>query len=223
MTGALVRGYGPFVPNEPYDRNLDAEMTMLNYDQGLLMSRLDRLGREEKTAFAASSAQRILPLFGKYARLRDDPRLFELLANALDLTWQALADPQTEVNAVAEQAETLVPDSEDNWTLEAGYAQNAAAAVAYAARTWIHDSSQDAAWAALQVYETADLASVQQDRVLNLGAPHDDAKVLRSELVQQALAGIEADIRFVEETHGTWPGLRERAEAFGTYYVLQVP
>lgn len=194
-------------------------MTILNYDEELLVARLDRLSREHKTAFAASCAQRVLPLFSKYARLLNDPTSFEILTRSLDLTWQALTDPHTKVNAVVDQAERLVPDSEDGWSLEAGFAQNAAAAVAYAARTWCHDSSEDAAWAALQVYQTADLATLERDRTLHLGSNRDEANVLRSDLVQHALAGIEEDIRFAEEGHVNWSALRERAEAFGISYV----
>lgn len=40
-----------------------------------------------------------------------------------------------------------------------GYAQNAAAAVACAVRTWMTDEPQEAVWGARQVYEAADYAA----------------------------------------------------------------
>ena len=45
--------------------------------------------------------------------------------------------------------------------LEAGYAQNAIAAIAYAARAWLTDDPQEALWAARQVYEAADYGAQQ--------------------------------------------------------------
>ncbi|GEA86031.1 hypothetical protein CGE01nite_32820 [Cellulomonas gelida] len=45
----------------------------------------------------------------------------------------------------------------------AGYGQNAAAAAAYAMRTWMTNSPQEAAWAARHGYELADYAVLNGD------------------------------------------------------------
>ena len=46
-------------------------------------------------------------------------------------------------------------DSED-WNLLSPIAQNAAAGAAYALRTWLLDSSQEAVWSCRQLHEAAD-------------------------------------------------------------------
>jgi len=88
--------------------------------------------------------------------------------------------------------------STDYWTVEVGYAQHAAAAAAYAVRTWLTDDPQEAAWAARQVYDLADFAVLQSVPQIDLNAPGVERELLQSEVIQGALAWIEHALESAE-------------------------
>ena len=86
-----------------------------------------------------------------------------------------------------------MPEEDDDWVLESGYAQSAAAAVAYALRTRITDNPQEAAWAARQIYDAADYAAQRKLEDLDLNEPGAEDALADQPVVQEALAGVEAD------------------------------
>jgi hypothetical protein len=195
------------------------------YDESELIRRLTAVGRAEKTAFAAACAERLWPLFERYAR--NTGRDSMPLAQALAEVWRAAASDSDDDDLARQEqvAEGLMPDEEDEaWVWESGYAQNAAASVAYAARTWLTDDPQAAAWAGWQVYEAADYGAQQPMTERDLNVPGALRRVLESSIVQAALEAIEADLILVEREGLKAVGaLRERASREGSNWAAELP
>lgn len=191
-------------------------MSLRAYDEPAIMERLARLGRRDKTAFAASCAQRLLPCFELYVRLRGTPELMRRLEEIVATTWDAAGGSDADIAGLRAEAGAMGPDVEDDgWTREFGYAQNAAAAAAYAVGTWLNNDTQEAAWAARQVYEIADYAVLESNPDMDLNVPGAEREILGTELVQRALAAIDHDLEVVESAPSTWQALRAAAEAGG--------
>jgi Protein of unknown function (DUF416) len=194
------------------------------FSEGELIRRLIEVGRFEKTAFAAACAERLLPLFERYALKTGRDSL--PLSQALAEVWRATAGGSEDYDLAlqGQVAERLMPDEEDPaWVWESGYAQNAAASVAYAVRTWLTDDPQEAAWAARQVYEAADYAAQQPMTERDLNAPGTVQRLLENPIVQAAIEGIEADLALVErEGHIAVGALRERASREGSSWTAEL-
>ena len=193
---------------------------MLQYDEADLVRRLAAMSKPARVMFAAACAERLQPLYQRFHDLtgQGDP---DNLAATLDAVWRvALAGRDQEGLAQWQSlAEDLVPDEEgDSWTPESAYGQHGAAAVAYAVRTWLADDPADAGWAARQVYEAADYAA-QQRPELDLNEPDAEQEVLAQPVVQEALAGLAADLAAVDhanhELAGVAAQLREQAHDGG--------
>lgn len=195
------------------------------YDEQALVERLSRVDRRSKTAFAASCAQRLLPLFARYAESLGLSEQGARLADIVDAAWAVAANEPTarDLADLQAEAEAMVPTDEDAWILEMGYGQNAAAAGAYAVRTWLTDNPQEAGWAARQVYELADYAVLQGAPDLDLDSPHAATQVLASNVVQSALDGLARAIEVVESAPPAWQQLRADADADGRKMADSVP
>lgn len=199
---------------------------MRTFDEVVIVARLAALDRRSKTAFAASCAQRLLPLFERYAVSVGVPELGARLRVAVGAAWEAASGMEGDIRAyLAYQAEAegLVPSDEEDWFLEIGYGQNAAAAAAYAIRTWLTDDPQEAAWAARQVYELADYSVLQGDIELDFNAPGAEASVLASDVVQRALTALDRSLQAVESAPSTWQEVRADAEADGQEWARALP
>ena len=136
---------------------------MKMFDENCLRQRVEVLGRFGKTAFAASCAEWLWPLAERYTEVAElfERRLEELRA-ALDSVWSCVFGNDEDLRSVQALAESMVPVEDDSWVFVTGYGQNAIAAVAYAARTWLTDQSQEAIWAAYQLYEAANYAAQKE-------------------------------------------------------------
>ena len=149
-----------------------------------------------QAAFAAASAERLQPLYVWFHEVsgQGDPAT---LRSALDAVWDlvlGLPAPDN-LSELQDAAESLVTDDEDaNWVEQTAYAQNAAAAVAYAVSSWISADPQDAVSAATQLYEAADYAAQQE---IDLNAPGAEDVIRGQPVVQEGLEGIQADLRGV--------------------------
>ncbi|WP_206750890.1 MULTISPECIES: hypothetical protein, partial [unclassified Cryobacterium] len=88
----------------------------------------------------------------------------------------------------------LTPGEHDQWAFEAGYAQNAVAAVAYAARTWLTDEPQEAVWAARQVYEAADYAAQLHHPGVAAYSIDAEERWRHSPVVEGAVSALLADL-----------------------------
>lgn len=169
---------------------------MLRYDEAQLVQVLAAETKAARAAFSAASAERLQPLYVWFHEVsgQGDPGV---LRAALDTVWDLILGREARdgLQRLQDAAESLVTDDEDeNWVEQTAYAQNAAAAVAYAVRSWISGDPEDAVLAATQLYEAADYAA-QQD--IDLNAPGAEDVILGQPVVQEALKGIDDDLRGV--------------------------
>ena len=124
---------------------------MLRYDEPTLLDRLNGASARARALFAALAAERLFGLYEYFAERSGQGDTAQLRA-ALDAAWDAIDGDAGDLERWQEVAEDLVPEEDpDTWVLESGYAQSAAAAVAYALRTRLTDNPQEAAWAARQI------------------------------------------------------------------------
>jgi len=195
---------------------------MLKYDEMLLMLRLEPLDRTAKTAFAAACAQRLVPLSDRYALQVGDSRL-ERLGVIVSAAWEAASGRDVEASRLSEEAELMVPDEDDEgWTAGRAYAGNAAAAAAYALRTWLTNDPQEAAWAARQLFDAADLAYSQANPGGSFVTEEQDRASLESPVVQSAISAIQRDLEAIENARPSFE-VRQRAEAEGRDWAAAVP
>lgn len=198
-------------------------MSVLEYDEQAILERLAVLDRSSKTVFAASCAERLSGLFDRYARVAGAPELALRLRAVIDAAWGAASGAFVDAGSLQAEAEGMVPQDADDWVLEAGYGQNAAAAAAYAMRTWMTDAPQEAAWAARQVYELADYAALNGDPGLDPGGLVPERQVLESEAVQRALWAIAHSLDLVEAGRPSWGQLRLEAETDCAQWAAEFP
>lgn len=196
---------------------------MLKYDELSLLTRLTTLDRPSRTAFASFCAQWIFPTFERYAASTKEPNKSQELAGVLSATWSAAGHSGSDISQMQTKAEAMAPADDGDWFLEVGYGQNAAAAVAYAVRTWLADGAEDAAWAARQVYELADYAVLQTSPEVNLNSPRINVQIMSSDIVQFALAAIERALQIVESKPTSWAELREYATVGGKAWTATLP
>jgi hypothetical protein len=201
--------------------------TMLRYDEPALVRRLADLPEQARALFADAIAQRALALYELFAARSGQGDPAQLRA-ALDASWDEVAAPP-DLDALAGWqaiAEELVPhDDDDDWVDESAYAQNGAAAVAYALRTRLGGDPQEAAWAARQLYEAADYAAQRQLPDLDINDARSADALLSTPIVQEALAGLNADLEAVggELAPADLERLRFEARAGGERLAAMVP
>ena len=198
------------------------------YDEPALRGTLEPLDRWAKTAFAAACAQRMFPLFERYAQSAGEPAQAQRLAEILSAAWDVASGLVNDVRLMDSEAASMPPSDDEEWVLEVGYGQNAAFAVAYAIRTWLTDDPQEAAWAARQVYEVAEYAVFESDLKpgeIYLYRPGDRAEdeALKSQIVQAALSAIEQDLDTVVSSPPAWLKLRQTAEREGRIWAATFP
>lgn len=197
---------------------------MEGYDEAVIKARLSRLDRCRRTAFVAACAERLVPLFDRYSQVAGAGDRGRLRA-VVDKAWRAAQG--AEVGGLSEAqgvAEGMVPTDEGEWIFEMPYGQNAAAAAAaYAVRTWLTEDPQEGAWGARQVYEAADYAAQHSLPDLTLDAPGAEQMLIQSHVVQVALTGLSADLRAVESPSDDLAALRRRARDEGEVWTRTLP
>lgn len=169
---------------------------MRTYDETELVQRLSELSPEARCLFAASCAERLRAAYRWFHERtgQGDP---STLDGALDALWASLegsVTPSLSWDVLLDDVMELVPDDEDDsWAVESAYAQNAAAAVAYALRCRQSADPQDAGWAARQVYEALDHWIANRDDV-DPNAAGAEGKVGGDPLVQAELTRQNQDL-----------------------------
>lgn len=179
------------------------------YDESRLVRRLGHASWPGRVRFAASAAERLLPLCRRAHEVAGvgDP---DTLTAALDLVWGA-----GHVGELTRwQSALRDPVGDAGWIV---FAQHGVAAVRYAVRTALSGSAQEAAWAARQVYEAADQAAMLQRPDLDLRSFRAEAELLASPVVREALGGIDDDLLAMEDES---PAVRAAARAGGARLVL---
>lgn len=178
---------------------------LLEYDEAALNERLARLPEAARVAFAASCAERLVPVYEWAAGSSADQDVAVVRA-ALDLGWSASASTDQIEQAQAE-VEALVPDEDDEGFIDVALAQNAVGCVAYVLRARLSHDVQDAVWAARQLYEAA-------DHIVQLGAP-SRAYIRNLELetpVQIVLRGLGSALGDLEGASTAQMQTRARAD-----------
>ena len=170
-------------------------MTTLRYDEPVLLDRLAGASARARALFAAMNAERLFGFYEMFARNTGQGDTDSLRA-ALDAAWQAIDGdgPTAELERERDVAEGLVPEEDENWVIESGFASDAAAAVAYALRARLADNPQEAAYTARSLYDASDFVAQQQLGDLDLNEPGAEDKLADQPVVQEALAGIQADL-----------------------------
>jgi hypothetical protein len=126
-------------------------MATLRYDEKHVVEQLDRLSLDQRVAFAAACAERLVPVYAAASaqRGRGDPAL---LMSALARLWADLVGDrmtESEVRATIDACMALLPDEEDRaWGTDQLLAQDAPSAAVYALSSRQSGASKDAAWAA---------------------------------------------------------------------------
>jgi len=86
---------------------------MRTYDESMIVRRLSRLDRTRKAAFAAACAQRLLPLYRRYAEAvpsADSAALQSVVA----LVWEVFRGAPVDLRPQQQLAEDQVPAEDDN-------------------------------------------------------------------------------------------------------------
>lgn len=193
-------------------------MPFLQFNESDTIEMLRRLSPGFRVAFALLSSFRILPTYRRFHAKtgRGDPATLESTAAELwrDITQHRLSD--TEIQMAAARCMELVP-SEQGWDEDTQpYAEDAAAAVAYAVRARLNGDPQEAAWAGRRVYEAIDHFINAQKEVSATTDPDDQLNVLAHPLVQAELLRQQRDLHELGEMEKMaspegLEGLRERS------------
>jgi uncharacterized protein YjaG (DUF416 family) len=134
-------------------------METLRFNEQGLVDKLNGLSPAFRVLFAGIAAERLLPAYLSYSHLtgRGNPIA---LKSALDRLWRDLEGHPMDHGQVQETISlvmTLIPTEDNASSLpERAWAEDAAAAVAYALRCRENGQSIEAAWAARRAYEAVD-------------------------------------------------------------------
>lgn len=135
-------------------------MEALRYDESSNREALGLLSPPLRVAFALLCASRLTYAYEHFCERTGRGNAVAFRAAFERLWLDALGVEAMTVTEVADTAELcmrLVPSEEDGWDEETQpYAEDAAAALAYAARARMTNDPQEAAWAARRVYEAVD-------------------------------------------------------------------
>jgi uncharacterized protein YjaG (DUF416 family) len=171
-------------------------MEILSFNDQWLINKLDHMHPVFRTLFAAIAAERLFHAYLRYSRLtgRGNPKA---LGEALNRLWGEIAGRCTIPESAKETLEhvmTLIPREDDGpWVREQAWAEDAAAALAYAFRCRESGRSADAAWAARRVYEAID-HFVVTNNAIDTSLQGTNERVLSSPLVQSELLRQRRDI-----------------------------
>jgi uncharacterized protein YjaG (DUF416 family) len=189
-------------------------MQILQYDEVEIVQKLWQLPVRLRALFALLCALRVLPSYARFHSKtgRGDPLALEALSERLwqDLTGNTMA--ASELQLAVDSALRLVPAEDDGWDEETQpYAEDAAAALAYALRARVTGDPQEAAWSARRVYEAADHFALG-----NAGeapsSPTDERRALSHAVVQGELARQQRDLRELAEVAAAQTGADARLD-----------
>lgn len=176
-------------------------MPILKYDEADIVQKLRQLPVRLRALFALLCALRVLPSYARFHSRtgRGDPLALQALSERLwqDLTGNTMA--ASELQLAVDSALRLVPAEDDGWDEETQpYAEDAAAALAYALRARLNGDPQEAAWSARRVYEAADHFALANSGESS-SRPVDEVAALSHAGVQSELARQQRDLRDLAE------------------------
>jgi uncharacterized protein YjaG (DUF416 family) len=171
-------------------------MEIYHFNEQSLITRLDRLPSPFKVLFAATVAERLFPAYLNYSRRtgRGNPKA---LSAALECLWLDLEGHRMDAAQVQGNLDlvmALMPREDDNsWVPEQAWAEDAAAAVAYALRCRENGRATESAWAARRAYEALDNMVVAKMGI-DTSRPGAEEDVLSSPLIQGELSRRQRDL-----------------------------
>jgi len=159
---------------------------VLAFDAAVIHSRLAKLSREARVAFALACAERLQP----YATYSNDPLAAALVRRVLDLTFDGISSPSSisppELGELSHALETAQYLDED-----------AAALAAYALRCYFSGAAEDAVFAAQRAYDACD-HEAEQLIESNVITSADEAMILAHPNIQHELSGQRSDLDELE-------------------------
>jgi len=172
-------------------------MEILNFNEDLLTTELDRIVFPLRVIFAATVAERLLPAYGNFAYKsgRGDPNM---LTEILERLWQDIQGTQMDSDELQQNIDLsikLIPREDDiPWIPDQAWAEDAVAAVTYALRSRQNGTSRESAWAARRAYEALDhFVASREDIDPNIVGAEE--RVLSNPLVQDELMRQQRDLR----------------------------
>jgi hypothetical protein len=126
----------------------------INDVEAELTSRLQRLRQEDRVAFAAACAERLMHV-GRSGAPTSISGSWSALCAVLEHLWNELGGPlPIDIQRRIDLCDSaLLPDDEGEWSVERAMTEDAVNALAYALRCWKTGHQQDAVWAARRGYE----------------------------------------------------------------------
>jgi uncharacterized protein YjaG (DUF416 family) len=190
----------------------------LRYNESELVHRLSELTPQQRTAFAALVAERLVSA-GTGIETHDGRSLQSVLTTALDHVWRALISgsksesdqQQIEICTNLFPADPEVPSETDP------LAEDAISAVIYTLRSQLHGSEQDAAWAARRGYEAVDRYVIDKEGY-HTGGHDAEQQIANSPRVQLELLRQVEDLQELKKlgsniSDDTYKRLRSKARA----------
>lgn len=176
-------------------------MTQYIFQENELRDRLATLPCWKIVAFALCCAERLMPAYTRYSEKAGlNTEDSELYANALELIWNQLLgqeNPRQDIENIEQKCLGAIPTEDSAWEHGEPYAEDAAAAVTYAIRSWLLCSAQEAVYAARRIYE-----AVEHYIANTIGTfPQSDAdkqQIYLNPLIQQELSRQKYDLEQLE-------------------------
>src|SRR5258708_22370452 len=179
------------------NRSSRASCVMRSFDEARLRVLLSELPQDLRSAFSAACAQRLAPAYNKYWKVSGSHADDKVTA-ALEALWDDLRGVKPlgdeELDSLSETVLQLVPDEDEASNAGTPYAEDAAAAVAFALRVRRTGAIQDAVWAARRVYEVLDNYVIRAAGEQDI----DEEKALSHPLIQRELERQERDISLLQ-------------------------
>jgi uncharacterized protein YjaG (DUF416 family) len=171
-------------------------MPLLRYREGKLLEIIGDFNIEQRTAFAASVSERLLPTVKRFSEKTGDSRYFQS-RSILDGLWLDLKGSHS--TSLQKQKEIdlclsiIPPEDMADWIPEQPYAENALTALAYALMTRKDGLAQTTAWTARCAYDSVDYLAIQ-NKCLGIIRKRDEEDILCEPVVQAELAKQTQDL-----------------------------
>jgi uncharacterized protein YjaG (DUF416 family) len=171
-------------------------MEIIRFNEQPLVKELERLPAPLRAVFAAACAERLLPAYTSFSRRtgRGDAATLTAILERLWLDVQGNGMDARQVQENIDVSTSLLPQEDsDSWVPEQAWAEDAAAAVAYALRCRQNGQSQEAAWAARRAYEALDNFVIGKEGI-DPSRARAEEQVLSHPLVQAELSRQHRDL-----------------------------
>lgn len=189
---------------------------MLIFDEQALKDQLTGMAEVRRSLFAAMIATRLSAGYESYAGTYEGK-----FKEALDYLWTNLGTKVSaeDVSRYVEEVIALIPEESEAQRPLAAQADDAAAALAYALRSLIDRSPQEAAWAARRAYESADNLVIQRADV-EIGG-EAESRIIEDPLIQSELDRQHLDVEIAATSaldEATLERLRAECRGWGVNF-----